>query len=240
MLTKHEEIEKFILKGVTKGNYKPDEKVPSENQLAESFSVSRMTARKALDTLVTKGYLYKIKGKGTYVKDRENRDIIYLDEMIGFTKRVRRTGKVPRTDVKAFELIKPSEDIAARLGITTKDDVYYIERIRNIDNEPVILEVTYMPAYISPDLTIDHVQKSKYDYLRAKGHRIEEMVKEYIPVIPESKVREDLSLDKNMTVFKIELISILEDRSIFEYTKLYYNQNKYRFLQITKNTGKSF
>ncbi|WP_372715055.1 GntR family transcriptional regulator [Ilyobacter sp.] len=240
MLTKHEEIEKFILNGVIKGNYKPDEKVPSENKLAESFSVSRMTARKALDTLVTKGYLYKVKGKGTYVKDRENRDIVYLDEMIGFTKRVRRTGKVPKTVVKAFEKIKPGEDIAARLGITTKDEVYYIERVRYINDEPVILEVTYMPEYISPDLTIEHVQKSKYDYLREKGHRIEEMVKEYIPVIPESKVREDLSLDKNMTVFKIELISILEDRSIFEYTKLYYNQTKYRFLQITKNTGKSF
>ena len=36
-------------------------------------------------------------------------------------------------------------------------------------------------------------------------------------------------------MFKKELVSILENNSIFEYTKIYYNQNKYRFLQITKS-----
>lgn len=240
MLTKHEEIENFIFERIMSGHYKSDERVLSENQLAEKFSVSRMTARKALDALVTKGYLYKIKGKGTFVKDRENRDAIYLDEMIGFTKRVKRTGKTPRTDVKLFEIINPNADIANKLDITRDNKVYHIERVRYIDNEPVILEVTYMPVSISPDLTLEHVQKSKYDYLREKGHRIDEMIKEYIPVIPGTDIRKVLNLDKNMTMFKIELISILEDMSIFEFTKLYYNQTKYRFLQITKNTGNKF
>jgi DNA-binding GntR family transcriptional regulator len=240
MLTKHEEIENFIFEGIMSGHYKADEKVPSENNLADKFSVSRMTARKALDNLVTKGYLYKIKGKGTYVKDKENRDAIYLDEMIGFTKRVKRTGKTPRTDVKLFEIINPSREVATKLGITRDESIYHIERVRYINNEPVILEVTYMPVSISTDLTIEHVQKSKYDYLRGKGHRIDEMIKEYIPVIPGSSIREVLNLDKNMTMFKIELVSILEDKSIFEFTELYYNQTKYRFLQITKNTGNKF
>lgn len=240
MLTKHEEIENFIFEGIMSGHYKADEKVLSENKLADRFSVSRMTARRALDTLVSKGYLYKIKGKGTFVKDKENRDAIYLDEMIGFTKRVRRSGKTPRTDVTLFEIIKPSPEIANKLGINKYEEVYHIERIRHINNEPVILEVTYMPVAISPDLTLEHVQKSKYDYLREKGHRIEEMIKEYIPVMPGMDIRKALNLDKNTTMFKIELISILEDRSIFEFTKLYYNQTKYKFLQITKNTGNKF
>jgi DNA-binding GntR family transcriptional regulator len=236
ILTKYEEIENFILKGIQSNIYKADEKVPSENKLAESFAVSRMTARKALDSLVTRGYLYKIKGKGTYVKDNENRDDIYLDEMIGFTRRVERSGKTPRTEVKTFEIRKPSRKTAAKLGISRNEDIFYIERIRHINDEPVILEITYMPVKVSPDLTKEEIKKSKYAYLRKRNHRISEMVKEYIPVIPNLEVRKLLLLDKNMVMFKIELISKLEDSSIFEYTKLYYNQNKYRFLQITKSS----
>lgn len=235
VLTKYEEIEKFVLRGITEGIYKPDERVPSENKLAESFKVSRMTARKALDSLVTKGYLYKVKCKGTYVKDRENRENIYLDEMIGFTDRVERSGKTPKTEVKTFKVRKPSKNIATKLKISLDEDIFYIERVRYIDDEPVILEITYMPVKVSPDLTKKEIKKSKYAYLREHNHRITEMIKEYIPVIPNPEVRKMLSLDKNMAMFKKELVSILEDNSIFEYTKIYYNQNKYRFLQITKS-----
>lgn len=234
-LTKYEEIEDYILKGINNKVYKADEKVPSENKLAESFSVSRMTARKALDSLVTKGYLYKQKGKGTYVKDRENRYDIYLDEMIGFTRRVERSGKIPKTEVIAFEVRKPSMNTAKKLNISVNEDIFYVERVRHIDDEPVILEVTYMPVKISPDLTKKDIEKSKYGYLKNHNHRIDEMIKEYTPVIPSPKVRKVLSIDKNVAMFKIELTSVLEDNSIFEYTKLYYNQSKYRFLQITKN-----
>lgn len=238
VLTKHEEIERYILEEIRESTYKSDEKVPSENKLAESFNVSRMTARKALDSLVTRGYLYKVKGKGTFVKDRENRYDVYLDEMIGFTSRVERIGKTPRTDVKTFEVRKPSINTAAKLGIGIKEDIFYIERIRHIDDEPVILEVTYMPVKISPDLTREDIEKSKYGYLKEHEHRIDEMIKEYIPVMPNPEVRKLLSIDKNVAMFKIELISILEDKSIFEFTKLYYNQDKYRFLQKIKNNDK--
>lgn len=238
VLTKHEEIEEYILRKIIEKEYRAEEKVPSENKLAELFGVSRMTARKALDSLVTRGYLYKAKGKGTFVRDRENRYDIYLDEMIGFTGRVERSGKTPRTDVRTFEVRRPSENTAAKLGIGPREEIFYIERVRYIDDEPVILEVTYMPVKVSPDLTREDIEKSKYAYLREHNHRIDEMIKEYIPVIPSPEVRKILFLDKNMAMFKIELISKLENSSVFEYTKIYYNQNKYRFLQITKNSEK--
>ena len=239
ILTKYEEIENFILKGVMEKKYHPDEKVPSENNLASKFEVSRMTARKALDNLVMSGYLYKVKGKGTYVKDRDNRHDIYLNQMIGFTSRVEKSGKTPKTEVKIFKIIKPNKHVANKLNITIYDDIYYTERVRYIDDEPVILEISYMPVSVSPDLTEKNMEKSKYRYLREHNHRIDEMVKEYIPVIPGSKIRDILLLDKNIAMFKIELVSRLENDSIFEYTKIYYNQNKYRFLQVIKDAGEN-
>jgi DNA-binding GntR family transcriptional regulator len=200
------------------------------------FDVSRMTARKALDQLVTRGYLYKIKGKGTFVVDRLNRNVVYLDEIIGFTERVRRSGRTPKTEVIDFERRIPVEHVRSRLKMAKGEEIYYIRRVRYIDNEPVIMEITYMPVGVSPDLTKEAVEVSKYAYLRETGHWIETMVKEYIPVMPGPDIREILGVDKQMAMFKTELVAMLDTGAIFEYTKIYYNQNKYRFLQVTKNT----
>jgi GntR family transcriptional regulator of arabinose operon len=47
----------------------PDERIPSENVLGKEFSVSRMTVNKAINNLVNEGFLYRIKGSGTYVRN---------------------------------------------------------------------------------------------------------------------------------------------------------------------------
>ena len=52
------------------GKIKPDDQIPSENTLAEEFSLSRHTVRKALSMLVNEGFVYTEHGKGTFCKDR--------------------------------------------------------------------------------------------------------------------------------------------------------------------------
>ena len=76
----------------------------SENTILEVFSVSRMTARKAIQNLVSRGYLYQRRGSGTFVANREDKIELYLDEMIGFTDRLRKQGKNPATKVLKFEV----------------------------------------------------------------------------------------------------------------------------------------
>ena len=49
----------------------------SERELMETYQVSRITVRKAIDELVTEGYLYKIQGKGTYVKTDEGSNNLF-------------------------------------------------------------------------------------------------------------------------------------------------------------------
>ncbi len=51
------------------GKWKPGYKIPSENELAEIFNVSRMTVREALQALVALDLLEKKRGRGTFVKN---------------------------------------------------------------------------------------------------------------------------------------------------------------------------
>ncbi|HOA54201.1 MAG: GntR family transcriptional regulator [Acetivibrionales bacterium] len=68
--TKYSMLKAFLKDEILMGNIKPGEKIPSENTLAEKFSLSRQTVRKAISMLVNEGFLYTRQGKGTFCRDR--------------------------------------------------------------------------------------------------------------------------------------------------------------------------
>ena len=60
-------IKQHICDNIESGNWQQHSKVPSENELALEFSVSRMTARRALQELTEQGLLVRTQGAGTFV-----------------------------------------------------------------------------------------------------------------------------------------------------------------------------
>src|SRR4051794_27153720 len=49
------------------GDWKPGERIPSENELTQTFGIARMTGRQVLEQLVDEGLLFRVPGKGTFV-----------------------------------------------------------------------------------------------------------------------------------------------------------------------------
>lgn len=68
MAPKYYIVKRAIIRKIEKEEYKENELIPSERELTEMFGVSRITVRRAVDELVGENYLYRIQGKGTYVK----------------------------------------------------------------------------------------------------------------------------------------------------------------------------
>lgn len=63
----YKNIHQYIMDYIQEKDKKADQKIPSENELAERFNVSRITVKKALDTLVEDGMIYRIQGKGSFI-----------------------------------------------------------------------------------------------------------------------------------------------------------------------------
>lgn len=105
---KYYHIKQEIIKGIDNNTYKESETIPSERELMALFDVSRITIRKAIDDLVREGYLYRVHGKGTYVKgDGEQNNLVSITsctqdiEKLGYTpKRKVISKKVILADVK--------------------------------------------------------------------------------------------------------------------------------------------
>ena len=64
-LAKYEQIRQDIIHKIESMEYRPNQVIPSENELCASYGVSRITVRKAIDELVHEGLLYRIRGKGS-------------------------------------------------------------------------------------------------------------------------------------------------------------------------------
>ena len=228
---KYLEIEEFIIKKIKNEEYIADEKIPSELDFAKMFDVSRMTARKALENLVSKNYLYKIERKGTYVKDNDEKSEINLDEIVSFEKRVKKEGKLAETQVLKFELKKPNKLIVKKMNLEEDEKVYYYERVRLIDKEPFALEIGYIPERFAK-MKQEDVRGSIYEFMGQNNLKIKSLKKEYIAIVPDSKIKEILNIRNNIAVFKIEYANIIQGDEMFQYTKVYYNQNRYKFIQI--------
>lgn len=76
------QIRQYIIDHIQQKKWKPDDKIPSENELAEKFKVSRITVKKALDSLVEEGIIYRIQGRGSFVaKEKDSQSVIYQNKV---------------------------------------------------------------------------------------------------------------------------------------------------------------
>lgn len=64
---KYLQLKTNILSWIAAGKFRPGDKLPSENELAERFGFSRQTVRQSIGALVQEGWLAREQGKGTFV-----------------------------------------------------------------------------------------------------------------------------------------------------------------------------
>ncbi len=84
MGVKYKQIKEMIKNQIIEGSILPDQKIESENELAERLNVSRHTIRQALTELVHEGWLYRQQGRGTFCKKQDNKkEAVPIERTIG-------------------------------------------------------------------------------------------------------------------------------------------------------------
>ena len=123
-----------------------------------------MTLKKAIDILVDEGLVYKQRGVGTFVKNLTEsplnniRDRYKDQNLTGFS--ASHKGQTVHTKVLEYTVIPASDFIAEQLGIQPSDFVYFIKRLRSVDDFPNVLEETYMPLELMPGLKLANAETS--------------------------------------------------------------------------------
>lgn len=153
-----------IISRIQKGELKPGEQVPSEREMAELFSVSRTTARLAIDDLVSSGLVYREQGRGTFVAEPR------MSSVMGFTsfsEDMRARGHTPRSRILAQELVTPDEARRNQLKLDLDDQAVFLRRLRLADDAPVAIQSAYLPRAMFPGLeTMELTDRSLFSILR--------------------------------------------------------------------------
>ncbi|MGI8313611.1 GntR family transcriptional regulator [Halobacillus mangrovi] len=213
---------------IEKGNWREGEAIPTEKHLSEQYNASRVTIRQAIKVLVEEGLLEKIQGSGTYVKEQKIEHNIF--ELLSFTEEMRKLNKEPVNHILDFQLIEPPDYIRRRLQLAPDEKVFYVRRQRLVDEVPYVLEDTYLPVSLFPDLSYSIMKGSKYDYIeKVVGMKIKDSFQEVIPVLPSKDVAEALNVDASMPILKMQSYSVFVDGTIFEYSENHFKSDEYKF-----------
>ena len=145
----------------------PGEMIPSEKEYTEKYGISRMTVRQAISNLVNGGYLYRQRGKGTFVAEHKSEPP--LQGLTNFTEDMISRGLKPSTRVISFTEVKADQELAAKLEVEAgRTAIFELERVRLADRLPMAYERLYIPKDHALDLTEEIAVSAIHDYVEKK------------------------------------------------------------------------
>lgn len=232
--SKYLEIYNFIKEKIDSGTYSPGEKIPSENQLKDIFSVSRNTVRKAIDLLASDGFLSSVHGKGVFVIKK-----IPVNFLLGGTESFKEASLKNslnyKTTIPTFETLIVDNELSKKTHFSIGEIVYHIIRIREISGEKVILDDNYFLKEVVEGLTVSAAMDSIYEFLeKKKGVKINGAQKIISVEPPSSEDEKYLDLKGTNLVAIVKNFAYLDSGTLFEYTESHHRSDKFIFSSYAK------
>lgn len=215
----HIQIKDLIQAEIHDGKYK--EKIPSERELMERFSVSRSTIREAISHLVREGVLQKVHGKGTFITTKKSVHE-WLNALHSFTETVQNMGMKPGAKLLYTNVVTACEKEKA---ILKEDSLFTIARIRTADNLPIAIERHYYGKAIGTKLQRYNLEISTiYDLIEKE---LQIMIVEAEQIIKCKQISDEdaahLQLERGVNVLEVErIITGVNGEPIEYYTSIFH------------------
>ena len=225
-------VKNDIINLIEDGTYKEDTLVPSERELMELYEVSRITIRRALDELSNAGYLYKVHGKGTFVKgDRHTQNLFSI---VSCTEDIKSMGMTPSRLVVKKGVKPASNRKRIKLNLNTKDKVFNLGRVYYADKEPVNYTNTHLPyKYFKGIEMNDFSRSSLYNILEKEyGVKITTATRAVEAVSSNEEVSEylDIPIGTPLILFSTVTYGVVNGREVpIEYFDCYYHTAQFKF-----------
>ncbi|AKP67328.1 GntR family transcriptional regulator [Companilactobacillus ginsenosidimutans] len=221
-----------LKKEIDQGKF-PDMRLPDERSLAENYSVSRSSIKRALGTMAEQGIIFKKRGSGTFINPlylKQDSYFNYSGKNLGITDSFKVKGQKPGIKVLSFDVVRPDAELQDNLFLKPSEFVYSFKRLRLIDDVPFMIETGYIPIKLAPELSEDVASESIFNYVESELDQ--EVNKTYLTISAAPSDEEGqklLSLKANEPVGLMEGIFFLNDGTPFEFStmKLHYKYFKY-------------
>ncbi|MEQ7917888.1 GntR family transcriptional regulator [Xanthomonas sp. WHRI 1810A] len=207
------------------GQWKADQALPSERSLSETLSISRVTARKALEVLFEQGLIRRNQGSGTFITPRLEQP---LSRLSSFSEMLRLKGFTPSSQWLEREITLPTHEQLIRLSLSPSDNVARLKRLRKADGIVMAVEMSALPASLLPDPLA--IGDSLYAHLDAIGRPVVRALQHIRAVNASAQMAELVGIETGTAMLLMTRIGFLADNTPIELTDTYCRDDYYDFV----------
>lgn len=223
----YQKIKEHILERIAKGEWRANQKLPSENEISAILNVSRMTVNRAFKELTEEGYLFREKGAGTFVS--EPFQLIPFFELMPISQELAVEGNIFSS--KIFQMEEIVEDLKIEnlfVGQLLKKPCFYSDILYYSNDIPIQFEKRYVsqafaPQYLAQTFQIDCSTSylQKLSPILSQKHTLDAM-------IPDAKLRQILEIEAGEACFKVsETLAV--NQKIISFCEQFYPASRYQF-----------
>lgn len=231
----YRQIRNWIVHEMDSGRWPVHYKLPAEDDLARMLEVNRGTLRQALRELITAGRLTQIHGKGTFVASVHIEQPL-AEELITFSEDLLERHIAFRTEVLEQMVIMPPQRIRSLLGLPSDGAVFYLKRIRTIQDKPVIVLKNYVALHRCPDIVkVDFTRYRLFEVLEQMfGLRVDWGRRTFAAQGADNETAALLGVPTGDPTIYIEQVVYLDDGSPIELSDVWLQGDRFRLSATVK------
>ena len=162
----YSQLKNIIIEKIEKGEYPSGSKIPSEQELCDFYDISRPTVRQAISELTNSGYLYKEKGKGTFVSNPKT--VVNAKSYTGFTDSILDNDMTDERKIISIETLTNRDlrllDEVFSIGSNQVVDFACFSYTGRINDDLISLNTSYIPINLFPNIIEDVKMKTLFRY----------------------------------------------------------------------------
>ncbi len=219
-------IRDYILTHIQDGTWPCDHRIPSEATIMKQFSASRMTVHRAIKELATEGYIYRERGRGSFVAKRiPRRDLLEISDI---AEEIAARGGTYFSALKYLEREKLSPITTHVFGPDNADNIARSTIVHFENGIPLQLEDRYVNLTLAPDyLELDFTTTTAHQYLIHTAP-LQKAEHQLMAVLPNPEQKEYLQVQDNEPCLLIKR-KTWSGGELVSYAELLYPGSRYSF-----------
>lgn len=178
----HHQMRNYLLGCLERGELQPGQQLLHEREYAAHFGISLAPVRQAILDLVKEGYLYRVPGRGTFVREEKVEEKISL--LASFSESMQAKGISVALRVIELKVGPVPPQIGPILG-TENQPVVSLQRVALVENKAIALLTSYLPARLVPELekqdlngqSLYRILEERYGIVMARAENTIEVVR---------------------------------------------------------------
>ncbi|MBN1537759.1 MAG: GntR family transcriptional regulator [Anaerolineales bacterium] len=222
-------IRETLREDIKRGEHKQGEKLPSEDELAAKYGVSRMTVRQGIMDLIDEGLVYRRHGVGTFVAfPHVERD---HSRLTNFFEIAKKEGVSVSAQILTMEVTPAKHKIANELGIDEGDTVIHIKTLRFSDDVPVTVHDAFIPHKLFASILTQDLKTLEnqhlWSILESYGYRLKRAVQRLEAREAGEEIAELLNIETNAPILYKERTAYADDGTPVEFIFCYNRGDMY-------------